>query len=198
MQKIHYGARFFDCLLTSWESVVARYALAFVTIAIAVGIALLLGFYPFTLSLVAIAVTVWYGGAGPGILAIILSMAGVNYFFHTIYRNLPPNPSVRYFAVFTTFGVLSAWLSASLRRIQQSLRESRIELEERVAERTGELSRSESELRDLIENVPAMVFIALPGSHNSFVSRGWREYTGLSAEATEGLGWQCVVHPEDL
>ena len=58
--------------------------------------------------------------------------------------------------------------------------------------------RSEEELRDLIENVPAMVFIALPGPSNAFVSRGWREYTGLSAEETEGLGWQGVVHPEDL
>ncbi len=58
--------------------------------------------------------------------------------------------------------------------------------------------RSESELRDLIENVPAMVFIALPGPSNAFVSRGWREYTGLSAEDTSGTGWQSVVHPEDL
>src|SRR5271157_5885665 len=58
--------------------------------------------------------------------------------------------------------------------------------------------RSESELRDLIENVPAMVFIALPGPSNAFVSRGWREYTGLSPEETKGLGWQGVVHPEDL
>src|SRR5271166_1948786 len=58
--------------------------------------------------------------------------------------------------------------------------------------------RSESELRDLIENVPAMVFIALPGPSNQFVSRGWREYTGLSPEETKGLGWQGVVHPEDL
>ena len=58
--------------------------------------------------------------------------------------------------------------------------------------------RSESELRDLIENVPAMVFIALPGPSNEFVSRGWREYTGLSTEETKGLGWQGVVHPDDL
>ena len=58
--------------------------------------------------------------------------------------------------------------------------------------------RSESELRDLIENIPAMVFIALPGPSNAFVSRGWREYTGLSAEDTSGTGWQSVVHPEDL
>jgi len=58
--------------------------------------------------------------------------------------------------------------------------------------------RSESELRDLIENVPAIVFVALPGPSSAFVSRGWREYTGLSAEDTAGFGWRQVVHPEDL
>ena len=58
--------------------------------------------------------------------------------------------------------------------------------------------RTERELRDLIENVPAMVFISLPGPSNVFTSRGWREYTGLSAEDMAGSGWQRVVHPEDL
>ena len=51
---------------------------------------------------------------------------------------------------------------------------------------------------ELIETVPAMMFIALPGPSNAFASRRWREYTGLSAEETAGSGWQRVVHPEDL
>jgi len=54
------------------------------------------------------------------------------------------------------------------------------------------------ELRDVIENVPAMLFIASPGPSNTFASRGWREYSGLPQEDTEGLGWQRAVHPEDL
>ncbi|MEG9436011.1 PAS domain S-box protein [Edaphobacter sp. HDX4] len=57
--------------------------------------------------------------------------------------------------------------------------------------------KSEAELRDLIENVPAMVFIALPGPSNIFASRGWRKYTGLSDKDTQGAGWQSVLHPED-
>jgi two-component system sensor kinase FixL len=58
--------------------------------------------------------------------------------------------------------------------------------------------RSESELRDLIENIPAMVFIALPGPSNAFASRRWRAYTGLSEDNTTGSGWNRVVHPEDM
>jgi len=62
----------------------------------------------------------------------------------------------------------------------------------------NDAQRSDSELRDLIEAVPAMVFIALPGPSNAFASRRWREYTGLSAEDTAGSGWQEVIHSEDL
>ncbi|MPR11983.1 PAS domain S-box protein [Microvirga tunisiensis] len=61
--------------------------------------------------------------------------------------------------------------------------------------------RSEQELRDLIEHLPAMVYIALPGPSGpvvAFASRGWRDYSGLSQEDTAGSGWQSVVHPADL
>ncbi len=64
--------------------------------------------------------------------------------------------------------------------------------------RVRQVQEREREFREAIDTIPAMVFIALPGPSNAFVSRGWREYTGLSPEETKGLGWQGVVHPEDL
>jgi PAS domain S-box-containing protein len=67
------------------------------------------------------------------------------------------------------------------------------------AKRAEDAARgSEKELRDLIESVPAMVFVALAGPSNAFASQRWREYTGLSSKDTAGSGWQDVVHPEDL
>jgi PAS domain S-box-containing protein len=62
----------------------------------------------------------------------------------------------------------------------------------------GSPGDGQDHLRDLIENVPAMVFIASPGPSSTFASRGWREYSGLPPEHTEGLGWQRAVHPDDL
>jgi len=58
--------------------------------------------------------------------------------------------------------------------------------------------RSERELRDAIETIPVMAFTAWPDGRTAFRNRRWREYTGLSAEDTEGSGWQTVIHPEDL
>jgi K+-sensing histidine kinase KdpD len=67
-------------------SVVLRYGLAVVSVAIALGLALLAQVYAvhnpeFPLFLIAIAVTVWYAGAWPGALAVVLSSASFNYFF---------------------------------------------------------------------------------------------------------------------
>jgi PAS domain-containing protein len=31
-----------------------------------------------------------------------------------------------------------------------------------------------------------------------FVNQRWREYAGLSAEESQGWGWQAAIHPEDF
>jgi PAS domain S-box-containing protein len=61
-----------------------------------------------------------------------------------------------------------------------------------------ELRRSERELRDVIEAMPTMVWIAGTDGLNEFGNRRWQEYTGLSHERTVGSGWQDAVHPTDL
>jgi PAS domain S-box-containing protein len=59
------------------------------------------------------------------------------------------------------------------------------------------LRQSEEELRDLIEAIPAMASITLPDGAGTFVSRRWREYTGLTTEQSLGRGWQAALHPDD-
>ena len=61
-----------------------------------------------------------------------------------------------------------------------------------------DLRRSERELRDVIEAMPTMVWIAGTDGSNEFGNRGWKEYTGLSGQRTSGTGWQDVIHPADL
>jgi PAS domain S-box-containing protein len=86
----------------------------------------------------------------------------------------------------------------ALRTNEQELRKARDELENKVAERTSELRRSERELRDAIDTIPALVWTALPDGSNTYVNKRFVEYTGSSAEQTTGSGWQALVHPDDL
>jgi len=85
----------------------------------------------------------------------------------------------------------------ALRDQEQELRKARDELEIKVAERTSELRRSEKELRDAIDTIPALVWSALPDGSNTYVNKRFVEYTGSSAEQTAGSGWQALVHPDD-
>ncbi|MBP2233672.1 PAS domain S-box-containing protein [Sinorhizobium kostiense] len=60
--------------------------------------------------------------------------------------------------------------------------------------------RSEEELREVIETVPAMVWTALPDGAVDFINRRWQEFTGLSREEMSNEGWkpEARIHPDDL
>src|ERR1700757_3733764 len=57
--------------------------------------------------------------------------------------------------------------------------------------------RSEKELRDVIETVPAMLWSTLPDGSLDFINHRWHEFTGLAADDALGWNWEAVVHPED-
>ncbi len=60
------------------------------------------------------------------------------------------------------------------------------------------LRKSERELRDVIDTIPAIVWSRLPDGSNAYVNRRFIEYSGLSAEQTTGSGWKAAIHPDDL
>ena len=88
-------------------------------------------------------------------------------------------------------------LKAGLARLVPAVRRALREAEERAERKKAEeaLCRSERELRQVIDTIPAMVWSALPDGSNVSMNRRWAEYTGSSAT---GLGWQAAVHPDDL
>src|SRR6266478_2285466 len=99
----------------------------------------------------------------------------------------------------------NAFLINELRSAQQALRaneqellNARDELEIKVAERTSELNRSERELRDVIDTIPAIAWSALPDGSNSYVNSRFVEYCGMSPEQIAGSGWHAATHPDDL
>jgi PAS domain S-box-containing protein len=86
----------------------------------------------------------------------------------------------------------------ALRDQEQELRKARDELEIKVADRTSELRRSERELRDAIDTIPAIVWSTLPDGSNAYINKRFVEYSGSSAEQMAGSGWQALIHPDDL
>jgi PAS domain S-box-containing protein len=58
--------------------------------------------------------------------------------------------------------------------------------------------RSERELREVIEAIPAIAFTTGPDGSNVWTNRRWVEYSGLSVEKTSGSGWESTIHPDDL
>jgi PAS domain S-box-containing protein len=63
---------------------------------------------------------------------------------------------------------------------------------------SSHLRRSEKQLRDVIETMPAMAFTIWPDGSTGFVNGRLLEYTGLTADTISGPGWQSTVHADDF
>jgi formate hydrogenlyase transcriptional activator len=68
----------------------------------------------------------------------------------------------------------------------------------KVAERTCELRRSERELRDVIDTIPAIAWSALPDGSNAYVNSRFVEYCGMPPGQIAGSGWHAATHPDDV
>src|SRR6185295_19765326 len=86
----------------------------------------------------------------------------------------------------------------ALRDNERQLRKARDDPELTVAERTAEVRRSEKELRDLLDSIPAIVWSATPEGANSYVNSRFVEYCGFPPERVAGSGWHAATHPDDL
>jgi PAS domain-containing protein len=106
----------------------ARYALPAVAVAAAVLVTRLLGpsrDIPFTLFIVAVLLSAWYGGLGPALTAVALSLLAVHSFFVPHESN--PDMGVSLLSRSVRFVLVSGlliWLTESRRRAEEALRES--------------------------------------------------------------------------
>jgi PAS domain S-box-containing protein len=165
-------------------SAIQGYGLAILSIAVAIAGSFLMGHFqirnvevPFYLF--AVAVTAWYGGAGPAILALVLSCISFDYFFlEPLYTFDIAGADIPYFIVFTAFATLVTWFSAVRRRVEGELRQARDKLEIEVTERTQQAS--------LLNLTHDSIFVRNLDNVIGYWNRGAQELYGFTAEEAIG------------
>lgn len=186
-----------------------RYGLAVISVAIALALSVITHLYnspPRFVShfvLLAIAITFWCAGTGPGLFALLLSCLGVS--FLAAHHFLTPEfPLGSFIGFFVIFSLLMSWFAASRRRAQQLLRESCNTLELRVTERTSELVRANKELQNtqaelslIVDSIPGLVSAKNATGELELVNRQFVEYLGKPLEELNDWATSEVVHPED-
>jgi K+-sensing histidine kinase KdpD len=161
-----------------------RYGLAATSPAIALGLALLSQHYDFNnmevpLFLFAIAVTVWYAGIGPAIVAVVLSSLAFDYFFtEPRYSFYVTRDELPHYAVFILFAVLLSWFSKVRQRAEQKLLRSRDELQREVVKRAEQAS--------LLNLTHDTIFVRNISDIITYWNRGAEELYGWLAEDAIG------------
>jgi PAS domain S-box-containing protein len=122
----------------------------------------------------------WYGGTGPGLLAVLLSTLSINFFFTEPFlefqfsvQDIPTTVAFLLSAL-----IISSW-SAARKRAEKRLRDN------------------EQRWHGLTEALPQLVWGAASDGACDYFSTQWTDYTGVPE--TELLGWQWmkVLHPDD-
>ena len=197
------------------SSAVSRYGLAVSSSAAALIVTLLLrpDALISPLFFLAIMLSAWVGGIGPGLLAAALATSAIDYFF------LPFDPShtPKLLVFFLTALLVSSW-SATRRRAETLLRRARDELEARVQERTEDLRqrneqlhaeiaerrRAEEAVREqasLLDLTHDSIFVREPNDVITYWNRGAEELYGWKrAEAIGKVTHQLMqtIFPEPL
>ena len=165
----------------AWRSQIQSYGLAFVSVAAALGAALLIDHFHFRdaavpLLLLAVATTSWIGGTGPAALSVALSSLCFDYFFTQPFRSRDiVSRDLPYFTIFTLFASLISWFAAIRRRVEEELRQTRDKLKVEVEEGAS--------LLDLTHD---SIFVRDMDSVISYWNRGAEEFYGWTRKEAMG------------
>jgi PAS domain S-box-containing protein len=177
-------------------SFVRRYGLAFASVAGALLLDLLFRHFnlphPFAaFALSAIAITFWYGGTKPGIVAVLLASLIRGFIFEGKTNSLS---RVLYELVFLTFAMLMIWV----RRRKEALE---VAILDRTAELTAaneELLRQKEQLDGLFELSPDAVILTDDDFHVLRVNKEFTRIFGYTAEEVAGQWLPKLIVPEEL
>ncbi len=184
------------------EPIISRlnpYAAAILVVLLATAIRLLFTPWissqvPFLTFYLAVMVTSWLGGLGPGLVAAGLCTVLANYLFMPPpYQLVPDSGTLLTLMVFVLEAAAIAMISERWKLTTTALRAREADLRQSLEA----LRRSEEEFRTISDAAPALVWVCDPEGHNTFVNDSWCKYTGQTREQASGLGWIEIMHPDD-
>jgi PAS domain S-box-containing protein len=159
-----------------------RYGLSVLSVAISTAVTFPLESFGVRTSLFfpAVLLSTWFGGTGPGLLAVLLSTLSINFFFTEPFfafqfsvQDIPTTVAFLLSAL-----VISSW-STSRKRAEDRLRDS------------------EQRWRGLTEALPQLVWGATSDGACDYFSTQWTDYTGVPEIDLLGWQWMKLLHPDD-
>lgn len=101
-----------------------------------------------------------------------------------------------------------AQLTVALQRDEQGKPQQFISVVQDIEERKGaeaeqqrlreQLARSVDELQQVADSLPQLVWVSNREGLDEWHNQRWYEYTGVPSGASDGRGWEQLVHPQDL
>src|ERR1017187_2667897 len=159
-----------------------RYGLSVLSVAISTAITFPLESFGVRTSLFfpAVLLSTWFGGTGPGLLAVLLSTLSINFFFtepfFAFQFSVQDTPTTVAFLLSAL--VISSW-STSRKRAEDRLRDS------------------EQRWRGLTEALPQLVWGATSDGACDYFSTQWTDYAGVPEIDLLGWQWMKLLHPDD-
>src|ERR1700752_2207182 len=127
-----------------------------------------------------IVLTSLWAGLVPSLVVSIIAILCLDYFFtQPLFSISLGEIDVVEMMVFGITAAVIAHLTSTVRKSFQ------------------EVQALQSELRLVVDTIPALVSSALPDGSRDFISRRWLEYTGLSPKDGLGWSWTGIIHPDD-
>jgi PAS domain S-box-containing protein len=132
---------------------------------------------------VAVMAAAWYGGLGPGLLAIVASLAAI---YAVVPRSRLEAGGILLVVLFTVQGAIVSAV-CEVRRRAAVAREDllRAELE------------SERRFRIMADHAPVLIWMSGDDALYTYFNRPWLEFTGRLLEQEVGNGWTEGIHPLD-
>jgi PAS domain S-box-containing protein len=183
-----------------WQSTWAQYCFA----ALAVVLATLLrrlfdpifgDAFPFATLFLAVVASAWFGGLGPGLVAVALGALASALFL------LPPHGSLLIADADSRAGlILYCFVGTAIALLGGSMARSRALAEREAAEHRRQRDQrheSEQRFRLLADAAPVLIWMADGDQQRTYFNRTWLEFTGRNLEQETGAGWMQGLHPDD-